>query len=130
MSGYCGMTADGFMVCPQCDDEWHSEPCECGCTNKRKRAKVYVSGPMTGLPEFNFPAFNAAEAMLREQGYDVENPASKGIIDGWEWEDYLRLDLRLITECDAIYLLPGWENSRGARLEVHVADELGLERLS
>ena len=88
--------------------------------------RVYVSGPMTGRESLNFPAFNAAEAMLRERGLDVVNPAAKGIVDGWEWEDYLRLDVKLITECDAIYTLDGWEDSRGARLEVHVATELGL----
>lgn len=91
--------------------------------------KVYISGPMTGLPDYNFPAFNAAADALRADGFEVENPADKGVIDGWTWTDYLRLDLRIITECDAIYTLPGWRQSPGARLEVHVATALGLERL-
>lgn len=92
--------------------------------------KVYVSGPMTGYPDENFPAFNAAAALLETQGYVVENPAAKGIVDGWEWSDYLRFDIRILTECDAIFTLPGWEASRGATLEKHVADALGLKWLN
>lgn len=87
---------------------------------------MYISGPMTSHPEYNFPLFNATADMLRTRGYTVENPATKGVIDGWEWEDYLRYDLRALSHCDAIYTLPGWQESRGARLEVHVATELGM----
>lgn len=92
--------------------------------------KVYVSGPMTGYPEFNFPAFNAVAALLRESGYETANPADTGLVDGWEWADYLRYDLRLLTECDAVYTLDGWEASRGAALEMHVAKALGLKWLN
>lgn len=89
--------------------------------------RVYISGPMTGYPDDNFPAFNAKAAELEAEGYEVENPAAKGVIDGWEWSDYLRYDLRVLTECDAVYTLDGWEGSRGASLEMHVAKALGLE---
>jgi hypothetical protein len=81
---------------------------------------------MTGLPEFNFPAFNEAADLLRKVGYEVVNPAEKGIIDGWEWEDYLRYDLRQVLDVSGIATLPGWRRSRGARLEVHVATQLGM----
>jgi hypothetical protein len=91
--------------------------------------KVYISGPMTGLPGFNFPAFNTAARRLASQGHKTVNPANKGIVDGWEWSDYLRHDVRLLTECDAIYLLHGWRDSRGARLEEHIARELGMQIL-
>jgi hypothetical protein len=84
---------------------------------------------MSGLPEHGFPAFFEAEAKLRQLGFDVENPAEKGIIDGWSWADYLKYDLQKMMECDAICLLPGWESSRGARLEYHVAKELGLKEI-
>ena len=91
---------------------------------------MYVSGPMTGLPEFNFPAFNIVADEFRAAGWEVRNPADKGIIDEWTWADYLRYDLREISECDAIYTLPGWRESKGARLEMHVASELGIEWLN
>lgn len=88
--------------------------------------KLYVSGPMTGIEEFNFPMFNAAAATLREAGYEVENPADKGIIEGWEWEDYLRYDIKVLMDCDGVAQLHGWGNSRGARLEADVARSLSM----
>lgn len=88
--------------------------------------KVYISGPMTGIAKHNFPAFNDAAVKLIARGYEVCNPADKGEIDGWEWEDYLRHDIALLVECDAIYMLPGWESSKGAKLERFIADQLKM----
>lgn len=88
--------------------------------------KIYVSGPMTGIAEHNFPAFKAAAAALREAGFDVEDPSEKGIVEGWEWEDYLKYDLIELCKCDAVAVLPDWHKSRGAQLEVHVAEALGM----
>lgn len=88
--------------------------------------RVYVCGPMTGLPEHNFPAFNAAAERLIAQGRDVWNPADTGLVDGWEWGDYLRHDLVALTACDSIYVLRGYGTSRGAQLEIHVAKALGM----
>lgn len=88
--------------------------------------KIYVAGPMTGLPEFNYPAFNAAEAALRDAGFDPVNPARREVQDGWEWIDYMRPALVDVSECDGIATLPDWGKSRGATLEVHVATTLGL----
>ncbi|MFU7262033.1 DUF4406 domain-containing protein, partial [Pseudomonas aeruginosa] len=68
--------------------------------------RIYLAGPMTGLPEHNFPAFHAEAARLRSLGYQVENPAEHGEIPGFEWADYLRLDLQKLLTCQAIALLP------------------------
>ncbi len=87
---------------------------------------IYISGPMTGKPLLSFPAFHAAAATLRAKGYEVRNPAEVGEEPGKSWEDYLRKDLRLMCDCDTIYLLPGWENSKGAHLELHIAHRLGM----
>lgn len=89
--------------------------------------RLYVSGPMGGYKNWNFPAFNDAAYRLRSAGYDVENPATKGIIAGFEWADYLKLDLKLMLDCDGIAVLPGWHLSRGAKLEIDVAERLGIE---
>lgn len=81
---------------------------------------------MTGIEAFNFPAFREAAARLHAAGYDVEDPSEKGVIDGWTWADYLKYDLRKVLDCQGVATLSGWENSKGAKLEVHVATELGL----
>lgn len=88
--------------------------------------RLYVAGPMTGHPEFNYPSFNEAAANLTARGYEVLNPARHGIVEGWTWHDYMRHALRDVTHADGIAVLPLWHSSRGARLEVHVAQALGL----
>lgn len=91
---------------------------------------LYVAGPMTGLPQFNYPAFNAAEKQLRAVGFEVFNPVNgeapptPGEERTWAW--YLRRALRQVVSADGIATLPGWADSKGARLEVHVAVELGM----
>jgi len=79
---------------------------------------------MSGLPEHNFPAFNQVTAFLRQAGFSVFNPAETGVIDGWEWEDYMKIDIPEVCKAKALFILPGWQNSRGAKLEVHVAKTL------
>lgn len=91
---------------------------------------IYLSGPMTGLPNFNYPAFHEAAACLRRQGYRVYNPA--------EYEHDGEFPLRqafsefcnfITNEADAIVMLPGWESSKGANLERDLAEICGLEIL-
>lgn len=86
-------------------------------------ALVYVAGPMTGLPDFNRPAFDAAQRDLEAAGHRVLNPARQPL--GLTWAEYMRRGLRDVLDVDAVVVLPGWEISRGARLEVEVAERLG-----
>lgn len=83
---------------------------------------------MTGIPDFNAPAFHTAAASLRASGYEVINPAEMDAADPapLTWEQYLRRDIKVLVECDAIGMLTGWENSRGAKLEKHIAEALGM----
>jgi hypothetical protein len=78
---------------------------------------VYISGPMTGLPDMNFRSFNELAILMREHGFTVLNPASYHD-PGHEWQHYLKVDLLVVEHCKVIALLPGWEKSVGARLEV------------
>lgn len=90
---------------------------------------VYISGPMSGYPEHNYPAFYEAAALLDAYGYVTVNPADnfQGRKD-LPPETYLRVDVGVMAEkCNAIYFLPGWQNSAGARLEWQVAKSLGFE---
>lgn len=90
--------------------------------------RIYIAGPMTGLPQSNYPAFHAAAAALRAQGHHVENPAENPVpACGGSWLGYMRMSLRQIAGCDCICMLPGWRGSRGARIEHGLALDLGLE---
>lgn len=88
--------------------------------------RIYLSGPMTGIKDHNFPLFNAETARLRALGYAVVNPVEVNPDGDTAWADCLRRDLTALLDCDAIALLPGWGDSRGAQLELHVARALGF----
>lgn len=91
------------------------------------RKALYLSGPMTGHEDWNYPAFHNAAAKLRSSGYAVINPAEA--YDGdttLPFDVYLRHDLRsILRDCDTIVVLDGWEKSPGAVLEVAVGAALG-----
>lgn len=89
--------------------------------------RIYISGPMSGIADLNFPTFNAYAAQLRSAGFDVVNPAELNPDPGSTWNDCMRVDIRELCSCQAIALIPGWERSNGANLELHVAHRLGLE---
>lgn len=87
--------------------------------------KLYISGPMTGIDAYNEPAFREAAAGLQAHGYeyvlphdlDVEHPVTT-------WGSALGRDVQIIADdatIDGILLLPGWEKSDGARIEVLTA---------
>lgn len=110
---------------------------------------IYVAGPMRGIPEFNYPAFNAAAELLRSVGHTVFNPAEKdterlgidvsvgnltGSLEqaaaehGFNLRHALANDLDWIcNSADAVALLHGWQSSKGALAEKATAEALGLE---
>jgi hypothetical protein len=114
--------------------------------------KVYLAGPMSNLPYFNFPAFFKAEKELLDKGYAVFSPARHDMeIYGLEgfmkceygtheeakkvfgdnaptYRECLKVDLNWILDnADAIALLPGWEKSRGVKVEKALAECLDME---
>lgn len=100
------------------------------------KKKVYIAGPMTGVPEFNYPAFKRVAKFLREEGWEVVSPVEIGEPYGSPAElanDEALLNRVMVKEqvelmhCDTIYLLPGWEKSEGSKAELGIALERGLE---
>lgn len=91
--------------------------------------RVYISGPMTGYRDYNKPAFLSAENKLRAAGYEVFNPASFKVNDDFDIKGIALIDLAALSECDYIYLLDGWQKSKGARAEYEVAKWLNIPRI-
>jgi hypothetical protein len=108
--------------------------------------RVYLAGPMRGIKHFNFPAFDAARDRLKQQGHEVISPADldreigfdeTAFPDDYDWidlkkigfslEDAIWRDVEAIMECDAIYMLRGWEESKGATAEHALAKWMGNE---
>jgi Domain of unknown function (DUF4406) len=96
----------------------------------------YLAGPMQGYPEHNFPAFEAAAIWLRGQGatvlgaHEVDHGETHGTHGTTKTHgEYLRKDLQVLLQCDAIVLLPGWVDSKGAMIEFQTAIGCGLDVL-
>ncbi len=111
-------------------------------------AAVYLAGPMRGIPDFNFPAFEAGTVGLRARGFEVFSPAERDIkvhgdkvndsatgdlddpkvkASGFDLRAALAADTQWIAmTADAVVVLPGWENSKGAQAEVALARALSL----
>jgi len=111
--------------------------------------KLYIAGPMSGIPQFNFPVFHEAARTLRSLGIEVISPAEEdekhgiatlamqskdgkldanGKIAGQTWGDVLARDVKIVAdEVTGVALLSGWERSKGAKLEVTVALLAGKE---
>lgn len=88
--------------------------------------RIYLGGPMSGLPELNYPAFNAEAFRLRVLGFEVVNPAEIDLGPNATWNEFMRADLKALLDCDTLALLDGWQNSSGAHLEMHVAHRVGI----
>lgn len=86
----------------------------------------YLAGPMSGLPDFNHPAFHSAAKQLRDRGLTVFNPAENGIASTAPWSTHMRVDIRMLMSCDVVVVLPGHRGSKGATLETHNARALGM----
>jgi hypothetical protein len=101
---------------------------------------VYIAGPMSGIPDWNYPAFHSAADKLRAKGWKVYSPAEKdqetfsdpeaqkdgdtalAVANGtFDYKEAYMWDMEKVIQGDAIYMLPGWENSPGARGEHAVA---------
>lgn len=91
---------------------------------------IYLAGPMSDYPQFNYPLFNAVTRIWRSRGYEILNPAENfGGDTTREYREYMREDLAMLLQADAIALLPGWHESKGAKFELAVAQKLGLKIL-
>ena len=89
--------------------------------------KIYISGPITGKEDYNRVEFNKATEYLQSKGHKVVTPFDVTCPrEEYTWEDYMKLDIGEMLTCDAVYLLNGWEESKGAKIEKRLAEEVGL----
>lgn len=87
---------------------------------------VYISGKITGSNNYEIQ-FEKAEFWLRLKGYKVVNPVKvcKSLVGVFEDKDFYEIDINLLFKCDCIFMLNGWQNSKGAKTELQVAKTLG-----
>ena len=123
------------------DSSWLRALAPAWTSRTGEQMHVYLAGPMSGKEQFNYPAFREAASVLRDWGYEVTNPVeiddvagvrgvisqSFGLIEKSGWAECLGRDVARIADSavDGVVVLPGWQQSKGASLEVHVAQALG-----
>lgn len=92
-------------------------------------SRLYIAGPMTGYPDYNFPAFNEVSTFLTLfKGHEIYNPATSfGGRQDLPYDTYLRHAIQMVTMVEGIVLLPGWNRSKGALTESHVGLSIGLQ---
>lgn len=88
--------------------------------------KIYISGKITNNANYEVE-FEAAELALKIAGFQPVNPAQEHLPDGATWADYMRHDIKLLCDCDAVYMLNGWRESAGAKIEHKLARDLEIE---
>ncbi len=88
---------------------------------------IYISGPMTGYPNSNKEAFFKASTLLTKAGFVVLNPAINP--DGLSYAEYMRIDMAMLDVCKFIYMLTGYEKSKGATAELAYAKSLGYSEI-
>lgn len=89
---------------------------------------LYIAGPMAGIEDSNYPAFNLATDLLRAAGFTVLNPAENETPTVPSWENWMRLAIGQLVQADGVALLPGWTSSRGAQVEEKLARTLRIPR--
>lgn len=90
---------------------------------------IYLSGPMTGLPNYNAEEFDKYAAKYRAEGFSVISPAEMDNGDySKSYEYYIRRDIQALLDQNVtrMYMMPGWHSSRGAQLEKHIAETVGI----
>lgn len=92
--------------------------------------KVYISGAIAHYDMAERKeAFSDAEMRLQSMGFNPVNPFKNGLPDEAHWREHMRADIRLLLDCEFIYMLQGWELSKGAKLELDVASSCGIKVL-
>lgn len=95
-----------------------------------EKEKVYISGAIAGhdLTERK-AAFGHAARFLDLKGYEPVNPFDNGVPESAHWREHMKADIKLLLDCEYIYMLMGWEMSKGAKLELDVATSCGIKVL-
>lgn len=108
----------------------HTYPTQGTSTNhcqKVKNMKLYISGKISGTDlTHTRKRFSDVADKLQALGHEVTNPLYNGLSETDPWEDHIAKDIINLIDCEGIYMLQGWEDSQGARIEHAMAKDAKL----
>jgi len=93
------------------------------------KPKCYICGPITGARDGNRALFEDGCKQAKGLGYEPVNPHDNGVPSSATWSAHMRADIKMLCDCEAILMLPGWFSSRGASLEYDLAEALEIDVL-
>lgn len=94
---------------------------------RQKNKRIYISGPITGIKNYNREAFESAERDLLDAGYVAVSPFRIGVTSKHKkWNDYMREDIKALMDVDGVLVLPGYQQSKGAMEEIRVAQSVEI----
>jgi len=90
------------------------------------KTKIYISGKITGIEDKAFEIFQKADEHLQSMNFETVNPMLLKHNHDKSWESYMKVCLKALIDCDKIYMLLNWRDSKGAMMELEVARKLGI----
>jgi hypothetical protein len=94
--------------------------------NKIDMNKIYISGKISRIENEASIHFQRAEIQLELQGFKPVNPMKLNHDHDKSWSSFMRVDIKALCECESIYMLKNWQESKGAKMEKDIATELGM----
>lgn len=89
--------------------------------------RTYICGPITGLTEESVRTnFRLAEQNLKNKGLTPISPLNNGLPWDAPWTEHVKASLKMMLDCNSLFVLKGWENSNGCNLEINIAKKLGM----
>ena len=90
-------------------------------------SKIYISGKITGIESEALLLFAKAEKELQSKGHETVNPMALNHNHDKTWHSYMKEDIKALCDCDTIYMLANWRDSKGAIIEMEIANMIGLK---
>lgn len=90
------------------------------------KKKVYISGKITGIEKESIPLFAKGCREVKKMGFEPVNPRDVKLDNTATWAHYMKADIKLLMDCDAIYMLDNWEDSQGAKIELELAERVEI----
>jgi hypothetical protein len=92
-----------------------------------RKKKIYIAGKVTGEPIAECTMkFGTAQKLIESMGFEVINPLA--VVGDFKspWDSAMKKCIKALVDCDGMVILPCWQNSKGAKIERQLAEDLDI----